>query len=331
MGSIAKDRLVEIDKYNNTLLKRKIRFSNGEYRTIEDYLIEVYPDNMDFYADKIGPMLESRAQEAEKTYNDFLNDIITKNFTDEKYTTPIRKDENWYMSFVEYLKSMPIGSVKEDRVKYGLGTVSLDELFEKFSKDVYVEMDPEMKDLQEPSLEEQKRALKQHMTGQKLEEIIANRGLNRDDIVNNTHLNDKIMNEYVDSIIDFDQAYADGSLVDGLNNIINNEYIMVQKSDDVKKLEESTVEPTKPTPVSQIDEIIPTQFGVSTNKTDLLITSEINALINPDLTYAEQQKVEPIVMSGPGDDDETVVEANDGVEEIPASLDKIQEEIKMRS
>ena len=331
MGSIAKDRLVEIDKYNNTLLKRKIRFSNGEYRTIEDYLIEVYPDNMDFYADKIGPMLESRAQEAEETYNNFLNDIITKNFTDEKYTTPIRKDENWYMSFVEYLKSMPIGSVKEDRVKYGLGTISLDELFEKFSKDVYVEMDPEMKDLQEPSLEEQEKALKQHKTAQKLEEIIANRGLNRDDIVNNTHLNDKIMNEYVDSIADFDQAYADGSLVDGLNNIINNEYVMVQKSDDVKKLEESTVEPVKPTPVSQIDEIIPTQYGVSTNKTDLLNTGEINAMINPDLTYAEQQKVEPIVMSGPGDDDETVVEANDGVEEIPASLDKIQEEIKMRS
>ena len=41
MASTAKQRLIETDRLDNTLLKRKI-FSNGEYKTVEDYLINVY-------------------------------------------------------------------------------------------------------------------------------------------------------------------------------------------------------------------------------------------------------------------------------------------------
>lgn len=356
-------------------------FSNGEYHffTIKEYLENIYPDDMAFVADKMCAVLKARANEAdrilaeeiekeEKTEttepvaventneenvtitNEFVNKpvsqdpldiIIETKLTDEKYRTPIRKDENWYMTFVEYVRCLPSGTVTEDGIKYGLDIVSFDEMYEKFARDVYVEMDPELKDLVEPSEEEQEKAIKQHKTGIKLEEIISSRDLNRDDIVNNTNLMDKIMNEFVDSFTDFDQALADGSLVDGLNNIINNDYIMSQKSEDVKILEESVKEIPDSTPVSQIDEMLPTQYGISTPKTDELNLSERNAMINPGLTYAEQLKTEPIAvnnsensetikMSGP-EDDETEIEANDGVEEIPASLDEVRETIKMRS
>lgn len=330
MGSTAKDRILEIDKYNNTLLKRKIKFSNDEYKTVEDYLIDVYPDNMDFYAEKIGPMLEARANEAEKLYSNLVNSVVENKLKDEKYNTPIRKDENWYMSFVEYIKSMPVGTIKADGVKFGSNILSFEDLYEKFAKDVYVEMDPELKNLQEPSEEEQQFAINQYKTRMKLDEIISSRGLNAEEIYGNTQVMTKIMTEFISSFEDFDEALANGAVVDGLNNIINNEIIMSQKSEDVKKVEEEAERAIEQSAVDKIDEIVPTPLGPSSStfRTDLLNNREINAIINPGLSYTEQQRADRIVMSGP---EEPEIEAGDGVEETTVYLNELEENKKIRS
>lgn len=111
MASTAQERLIEIDKLDGTLLNRKIKFSNGEYKTIKDYLIEIYPDEMDFDAGKILTVLQSRANKAEMDYKAFLNEIFEKELNDPKYSEPIRKGENEYMSFREYIESLPVGTI----------------------------------------------------------------------------------------------------------------------------------------------------------------------------------------------------------------------------
>lgn len=111
MASTAQERLIEIDKLDGTLLNRKIKFSNGEYKTIKDYLIEIYPDEMDFDAGKILTVLQSRANKAEMDYKAFLNEVFEKELNDPKYSEPIRKGENEYMSFREYIESLPIGTI----------------------------------------------------------------------------------------------------------------------------------------------------------------------------------------------------------------------------
>ena len=111
MASTAQERLIEIDKLDGTLLNRKIKFSNGEYKTIKDYLIEIYPDEMDFDAGKILTVLQSTANKAEMDYKAFLNEVFEKELNDPKYSEPIRKGENEYMSFREYIESLPIGTI----------------------------------------------------------------------------------------------------------------------------------------------------------------------------------------------------------------------------
>ena len=111
MASTAQERLIEIDKLDGTLLNRKIKFSNGEYKTIKDYLIEIYPDEMDFDAGKILTVLQSRANKAEMDYKAFLNEVFEKELNDPKYSEPIRKGENEYMSFREYIESLPVGTI----------------------------------------------------------------------------------------------------------------------------------------------------------------------------------------------------------------------------
>lgn len=111
MASTAQERLIEIDKLDGTLLNRKIKFSNGEYKTIKDYLIEIYPDEMDFDAGKILTVLQGRANKAEMDYKAFLNEVFEKELNDPKYSEPIRKGENEYMSFREYIESLPVGTI----------------------------------------------------------------------------------------------------------------------------------------------------------------------------------------------------------------------------
>jgi hypothetical protein len=111
MASTAQERLLEIDKLDGTLLNKKIKFSNGEYKSVKDYLIEVYPDELDFDAGKILTILQSRVNKAEMDYKQLLNEVFEKALNDPKYSQPIRKGENEYMSFREYIESLPVGTI----------------------------------------------------------------------------------------------------------------------------------------------------------------------------------------------------------------------------
>ena len=66
---------------------------------------------MDFDAGKILTVLQSRANKAEMDYKAFLNEVFEKELNDPKYSEPIRKGENEYMSFREYIESLPIGTI----------------------------------------------------------------------------------------------------------------------------------------------------------------------------------------------------------------------------
>ena len=97
MASTAKQRLIETDRLDNTLLKRKI-FSNGEYETVEDYLINVYPNDMDFDATRMVEALKARATEAENRYSELISNLLNGKLADSKYNEPVRKDINQYIS-----------------------------------------------------------------------------------------------------------------------------------------------------------------------------------------------------------------------------------------
>lgn len=323
MASTAKDRVLETDKLDNTLLNRKISFSNGEYRTVQDYLINVYPDDMDFDANRMVDALKARVEEAEKKYSELINNLLSGKLADPKYNEPVRKDINEYMTFNEYIQSLPIGSVTTFGVIMAGKGISFEELFEKFSKDVYVEMEQDLVNVAEPSADEDELAVKQHYIGDIFYRIILERNLldQKEAMLSNTEFLKKILIEYPKSIEDFEQALVDGSLEKGLNEIIDNTIIKEEDHKEVDKMMQSIE-----TPVSQMEEIRVDNFGASTRSTEQLNSGELNALYTG-LTYAEQKKADTIRLSG-GDEDEEEVDL-DGTPETEVTLNDQQPKIRM--
>lgn len=324
MASTAKQRLIETDRLDNTLLKRKI-FSNGEYKTVEDYLINVYPNEMDFDATRMVEALKARTTEAENRYSELISNLLNGKLADSKYNEPVRKDINQYMSFNEYIKSLPIGTVASFGVVIGGRGVSFDELYDKFSKDVYEEMDQELANLQEPSAEEQELATKQHYIADMFYRIVNERELleQRDAMLQNNEFVRKLLIEYPTSIPDFEKALVDGSLEKGINEIIDNTIIKEEDHKEVDKMMQSIE-----TPVSQMEEIRVDNFGASTRSTEQLNNGELNALYNG-LSYAEQKKIDTIrLSSGPEDDDEEEVDL-DGTPQTEVELNDKQPKIRM--
>ena len=223
-------------------------------------------------------------------------------------------------------------------IKYGVNVngqiKDIKVLAVKFINDKY-EVMPELIEIQEPSKEEQERAIEQHEVGNAiyfavmdvLERVCKDRDLDFEKTKED--LMETIIASIATKFSDLVVAKSNGSLTDEINNIINNAIINKQMADSVKQVEVEAERGIQETAVSKIDEIVPTQFGPSssTYRTDLLNANEINAFINPGLSFVEQQRADQIIMGGPGDEPE--IEAGDGVEETEVFLNKEDENKKI--
>ena len=208
---------------------------------------------------------------------------------------------------------------------------NIKEFGEIFIKDVY-EIPQEIPEIPEPTEEEQDQAIEMHEVGNAiytsvmdvLERVCKDRDLDfektKDDLM------DTIISNIAYKFSDLVVAKENGSLTDEINNIINN--AIIQKQMNETKQEEQVQEVKSAVPL--IDEIVPTPLGPSSSsyRTDLLSDREKDAILNPELSYADQQRTERIVMNGPEDTEE--IEAGDGVEETTVYLNEIEEGKKIR-
>lgn len=195
---------------------------------------------------------------------------------------------------------------------------NIKEFGEIFIRDTY-EIPQEIPEIPEPTEEEQNQAIEMHEVGNAiyssvmdvLERVCKDRDLDFEKTKDDLY--DTIVRSVANKFYDLEVAKANGSLTDEINNIINNAFIEKQKS-----------------AVPLIDEIVPTPLGPSASSyiTDLLSESQKYAILNPGLSYADQQRKERIVMNGPEDTEE--IEAGDGVEETTVYLNEIEEGKKIR-
>lgn len=208
---------------------------------------------------------------------------------------------------------------------------NIKEFGEIFIRDTY-EIPQEIPEIPEPTEEEQNQAIEMHEVGNAiyssvmdvLERVCRDRDLDFEKTKED--LMDTIISSIVNKFSDLVLAKANGSLTDEINNIINN--AIIQKQMNNTKQEEQVQEVKSAVPL--IDEIVPTPLGPSSSsyRTDLLSDSEKDAILNPGLSYADQQRTEKIVMNGPEDTEE--IEAGDGVEETTVYLNEIEEGKKIR-
>lgn len=208
---------------------------------------------------------------------------------------------------------------------------NIKEFGEIFIRDTY-EIPQEIPEIPEPTEEEQNQAIEMHEVGNAiyssvmdvLERVCRDRDLDFEKTKED--LMDTIISSIVNKFSDLVVAKANGSLTDEINNIINN--AIIQKQMNNTKQEEQVQEVKSAVPL--IDEIVPTPLGPSSSsyRTDLLSDSEKDAILNPGLSYADQQRTEKIVMNGPEDTEE--IEAGDGVEETTVYLNEIEEGKKIR-
>ena len=148
MASTAQERISLMDQAlyndpeNKDLLKQIIRLKLADgvkYKTVEDYLMEDYHDNIEFNAEKLKPLLVERANQTKKNYLAGLEELIANKFNDPQYSEqlPYIIDENGKIvtrSFIDFLKDKKIGQINLENgtVKHGDDIISVEEFYNVF-------------------------------------------------------------------------------------------------------------------------------------------------------------------------------------------------------
>ncbi len=316
MASTAKERISLMDQAlfndeaNRDLLNQVIRLKLADgikFKTVEDYLIDNYNDNIEFDAEKLKPLLIERANQTKKNYTEGLTQLINEKFNDPKFSEqqPMFIDENGKIatwSFVDVLKDKPIGAIdlENGTLKHGPKTISVEELYNVFMNNNVLNVELAV----------------QNMVSDAIEELSEKNSYDEEAIYKNSKLTSMLFDDLVRSIIESGAPLTHMEISSKVGDILSKN---VQKDDN--KTEVEKMEQTISTPVDGVDEIQIDNFGVTTKNTEQLNRDEVNALAIG-LSYSEQKKIDQIRNSGP-EDDEEVIEAGDGVEEETVYLNKI--------
>ena len=306
------DQALFNDEANRDLLNQVIRLKLADgikFKTVEDYLIEDYRDNLEFDAEKLKPLLIERANQTKKNYIDGLTQLINNKFNDPKFSEqqPMSIDENGKVvtwSFIDVLKGKPIGSIdlENGTLKHGPKTISVEELYDVFMNNNVLDIELEV----------------QNMIADAIEELSEKNSYDEEAIYKNVQLTTMLYGDLVQSIIEDGIPLTYMEISSKVGDVLSKNIQKADNRTEVEKMEQSIA-----TPVADIDEIQIDNYGVTTRNTEQLNKDELNALA-VGLSYTEQRKVDEIRNSGPDDDDDEVeIEAGDGVEEETVYLNKI--------
>ncbi len=285
MASTAQERISLMDQAlyndpeNKDLLKQIIRLKLADgvkYKTVEDYLMEDYHDNIEFNAEKLKPLLVERANQTKKNYLAGLEELIANKFNDSQYSEqlPYNIDENGKIvtrSFIDFLKDKKIGQInlENDTVKHGVNIISVEEFYNVFKEKNVLNV----------------KVTVQNMVSDIVEELSSVYSYDEEAIYRNTQLRNILFEDLV-------------------NDIIKNQ-----------------------TPIKK--EVISAKVGevLTKNVQNINDMSELEKL-EQDIQDNTESKTESIRNSGPEDDDGTVVEAGDGVEETEVFLNEKKDPVE---
>ena len=288
------ERVIAVERMIPGLSKRYLE-SNGTFITIESYLINYFPNDMEFVAEKFAPVLEARANEADQKFRTIKDEIYSTTLSDAKYREPVQKTENKSMTFIDYVESLAAYSITKDGVRFGNTIKSYESLYSRFVEDRYNAEELEEINttvIDEPSKEEQDKAIKQYKARKVLEAVLNKNGMDVTFVLSNSQFVSNFFEEFLDSIEDIDKSISDGSLTSQITDLLSKYIIAKNDTTSVDRLEEM--------------EILDNGRTITTKTLMQLEVNEIAALVEE---YSKKPNIASsgieVTMNG-GDDDEEI-------------------------
>jgi len=337
MASTAQERISLMDQalyndpQNKDLLKQIIRLKLADgvkYKTVEDYLINDYHDNIEFDAEKLKPLLVERANQTKKNYLAGLDELIADKFNDPQYSEqlPNYVDENGKVvtrSFIDVLKDKEIGAINLDNgtLKHGPKTLTIDELYIVFMTNNVLNVELYV----------------QNIVSDAIEELSEKNSYDEEAIYSNNQLTTMLFEDLVHDIINSGAPLTNTEISSRVADVLSKNVQKTDNKNEVEKLEKKIF-----SGVPDVPEIAVDNFGVTATNSDKVnteqVTEEEKDALLAGFSYSEQKNAEKIVDSAPqiqdvadqiknsgpeDDDDEVEIEAGDGVEEETVYLNKV--------
>ena len=292
-------RVLEVEKKEKDLTSKSIRYSNGSYMTVREYIENIFPKDKEFDVEQMVPALQARVTDAARIYEFEKQNLFATVLTNPKYSQPVVRTKNGYMSFIDYLNGLSVGSLHADGVVRGKKIVPYEEEYNRFFKNVEnLDERRELEGIEEPSVEEQETADRMNVVGNILYNAAKEKGYDAEMIFTSSIFMKRVKEVYIDNP-DFRQQLASGQLAANLVRELDE--VMIRKDDrsDVEKIEEMYVDNGRVV-TNSIDKALST-----------LSPKEIEELLK-----GFEKKPQTITLGG--DEDEEEVEITEP--EIPATL-----------
>ena len=321
MASTGNERILLMDQeafkmegYKNLLDRiMRLKLADGiHFKTVRDYLIENYNDNIEFDASKLMPLLVDRVKDTEQNYlnevnyTNNLNKFIETELSDFKYSEQVMKDATSSLSFIQWLKGGKVGAVSFDdkTIAWGPKRITIEEAFNKFT-DLTNVYDQKAKDALEAEYLNEQRETVYYM----FQDIAMKNGLSQEEVEKflseDEGLRNYLFNELIETSVDYENELANGT--------IESKVVEKANSLEVKKMETS-IDNRIPVP-ERVEEMDVDNLGVSTKSTSLPTTVEREALYaGLSISYNDSKNIDRVVnnaqkvVAGPEDGEETVVD-----------------------
>lgn len=291
---MANIRVEEVKKINQTLPSQYIKHASGKYITVEDYLTNYYPDNLPFDVYSMIDKLNRRVEDAKKHYEFERLSIYNADLSDSKYTQPVVRTKDGYMSFIDYLNGFPVGSVTSEGLVINGETKSFDDLYNVFYKNIEnaaERAELETIDTPEPTEEEQEIAYKQYLLGGLVKKIAEQLGKNVNDAERASVFGKRVYETYIVNNDKFFEQYSSGELEQSLIPEVDRSFVKKDDRTDVDKVEEMYIDNGK----------------VITNSIDKALSTVSQEEINALLEGFEKKNTSVITLSGDEDEEEVEI------------------------